>query len=91
MAQKYAKDGLIVLAVNHWDEDKETLTKYVAENKLQQRVLLNGSSVGRELYEVSGIPICFWINRSGVIVDSHVDFEGPEVLDQKTKKLIAGQ
>ena len=91
MAQKYAKDGLIVLAVNHWDEDKETLTKFVADNKLQQRILLNGNSVGKELYEVAGIPTSFWINRAGVIVDSHVDFDGPEVLDQKTRKLIAGQ
>lgn len=80
-----------MLAVNHWDEDKETLAKFVAEGKLQQRVLLNGNSVGRELYEVTAVPTSFWINRAGVIVDSHVEFEGPGVLDQKTRKLIAGR
>ncbi len=75
--------------MNDWDEDKESLAKYVADNKLQQRVLLNGRSVGKSLYGNLGAPSSFWINRAGVIVDSHVGFEGPEVLDQKTKKLIA--
>ena len=79
-----------MLAVNHWDEEKETLVKFVADNKLQQRILMNGSSVGKVLYEIPGVPSSFWINREGVIVDSHIDFDGPEVLDQKTRKLLAG-
>lgn len=89
MAQKYAKDGLVVLAVNMWDEDKATVEKFAADKKLQHRILLNGSSVG-ELYEVTGIPMCFWINRAGIVVDSHVNFDGVETLERKTKKLLAG-
>lgn len=79
-----------MLAVNHWDEDKETLAKFVADNRLQQRVLLNGNSVGRDRYGIPGVPTSFWINRAGIIVDSHEDFDGPDVLDRKTRKLLAG-
>lgn len=79
-----------MLAVNHWDEDKETLSKFVADNRLQQRVLLNGNAVGKDSYGVAGVPSSFWINRAGIVVDSHVDFDGPEILDQKTRKLLAG-
>ena len=80
-----------MLAVNQWDEDKDTLASFAKDLKLHQRILLNGSSVGRGLYGVGGVPASFWIDRSGVVVDSHVDFDGPELLDRKTKKLISSR
>lgn len=78
-----------MLAVNQWDEDKDTLAEFSKEGRLRQRILLEGSTVGKNLYRVSGVPASFWIDRSGIIVDTHVDFEGPEVLNRKTKKLVA--
>ncbi len=89
LQEKHAADGLVVLAVNQWDESKEEVTKFVAQRKLQQRVLLNGGAVGTDLYHVEGVPTCFWIDRSGVVIDSLVDFDGPGPLERKTKELIA--
>lgn len=89
LQQKYAKEGLIVLSINQWDESREEVAKFVAEKKLTHRVLLNGGSVGAELYRIEGVPTCFWVDRSGMVVDSLLDFEGPGVLDQKTKATLA--
>lgn len=89
LQQKYAKEGLVVLSINQWDESKEEVAKFVADKKLKHRVLLNGGSVGADLYHIEGVPTCFWIDRSGVVVDALMDFEGPGVLDKKTKETLA--
>ena len=91
MARKFGRDGLVVLAVNQWDEDRETLARFVADKKLEHRILLEGSSVGRDLYGVSGVPRSFWINAAGVIVDTNGDSTDPAVLERKTKKLVTGR
>lgn len=89
MARKYAKNGLVVLAVNQWDEDRDSLRRFVLDKKLEQLVLLEGSSVGTGLYGVTGVPATFWINRDGVIVDSSRS-GGSGDLEHKTAKLVAG-
>ena len=80
----------MVLAVNAWDEDKDILTSYVTENKLKQRVLLNGSEVVTRFgVPDQRVPTLFWIDRGGVIVDVQVGSGGPEVLATKTKALLS--
>lgn len=91
MARKFGKDGLVVLAINQWDEDRDTLLRFVAEKKLEHRILLEGGAVGRDLYGVSGVPSNFWINREGVIVATNGDSTDPSLLERKTQKLVAGK
>jgi hypothetical protein len=45
--------------------------------------------VGRELYGVSAVPVNFWINRAGIVVDSSGS-EGAGALERKTARLVAG-
>lgn len=89
LVQKYESDGLIVLAVNAWDEPKTMLAQYAKKEGLRQRILLDGSSV-QERYRAPGLPTVIWINRAGVIVDAEVGFGGPGPLDKKTKQLLDG-
>ncbi len=83
---------MIVLAVNAWDEDKEILKQYVEQNKLNQRVLLNGGETS-DLYGIPSrsVPTMLWIDRSGVVVD--IDFGSGDVktLENNTKTLVAGK
>ena len=89
MVDKYAKDGLTVLAVNAADEDEATLKRFVRHQKLKQQVLLNGGSVFEDRYNGKSFPTSLWIDRAGVIVDTEVGYDGPETLDKKTKRLLA--
>jgi len=76
-----------VLAVNAWDEPKKKVAQFVADKKLEHRVLLSGRKVSRE-YGVQGVPTTFWIDRKGVIVDAELGFHGAASLEKKTKRLV---
>ena len=88
LADKYAKQGLVVLAVNAWDEDKNEVKKFAEKNKLKQRILLNGRSVAYERYRVPDIPTTVWIDRAGVVRDMDIGFEDPQAFDEKTTRLL---
>lgn len=88
LAEKYAKDGLVVLAVNAWDEPKNKIADFVKKNALKQKVLLNGGGVFRKTYKLKAIPTVFWIDAQGIIVDTDADFNGPGPLERKTARLV---
>ena len=72
--ERYRDRGFVVLAVNGYDESKETVAKFVEAKKLKQKVLLLGSKVARDLYCVRGFPTTFFIDPEGKIVDRDVGF-----------------
>ncbi len=82
----------MVLAVNAWDEEKEILKQYVEQNKLHQRVLLNGGETC-DRYGIPGrsIPTVLWIDRSGVVVDIDRGASDVKTLENNTKKLVSGK
>ena len=89
MAQKYKGDGLVVLGINSWNEDKQAVSGFIKAGKLTYRNLLNGNSVSQQ-YKVTSVPTTFWIDRKGIIVDSEVGFSmfGASTLESKTKTLL---
>ena len=73
-----------MLGVNAWDEPKEEVSRFAKEHQLQQKILLDGSSV-KALYGVTSIPAVFWIDREGIIRDLEVGFGGPDELKNRTQ------
>lgn len=72
--EKYKDRGLVVLAVNAWDEDEETIRSFMKSKKLAHPVLLNGRSTYYEVYRSRGVPKTYWIDREGKVVGSHLGF-----------------
>ena len=72
--EQYEDDGLVVLAVNAYDEPKEVVGKFAKEKNLRQKFLLMGGDVAREKYGVLAYPTACFIDRSGVIVVRHASF-----------------
>jgi len=93
ITEQYKKDGLVVLAVNSRDDPKEEIAKYVQEHKLQQRILLNGKNVKENVYGMKGIPMVFWINRAGVVVNTQLDYDETlaKTMDEYTRQLVTGK
>ncbi len=91
LAETYKDQGLVVLAVNAWDEDKTILRHFAEKNKLKQRILLEGGDVHADygLTEM-GVPVVLWIRPNGTIADVEFGFNKPQSLERKTKKLVAG-
>jgi peroxiredoxin len=88
LAEQYRDDGLVVLGVSAWDEPKSEVARFVRENRLKYRVLLNGKKVAQQ-YNLLGVPTLFWIDRQGIVVDAEVGFDGPQELERKTRALLA--
>lgn len=85
---EYAAEGLVVLAINSWDEDPASLRRFARESKLKHRILLDGSEVAERYGVGSSVPRLFWIDRSGVIVDSEASFQGLSAMRSKTVRLV---
>lgn len=90
ITEQYKKNGLVVLAVNSRDEPAGEIEQYVNEHNLQQHILLNGRHVKEEVYGMMGIPMLFWINRAGVIVNTLLDYDEAHAirLDDYTRNLV---
>jgi hypothetical protein len=67
MQNKYGPQGLVVLAVNAWDEPKIAVQKFVDEQKTSYRVLLDGGGVAKK-YGIVGLPTTFWVHKDGSVV-----------------------
>jgi hypothetical protein len=89
LADEFKKDGLIVLAVDAWDEGEEGLASYVKSEKLTHRILLEGSEVTEAYGSGSNVPVVLWIDRKGVVVDTEWGYDGAGSLEAKTRKLLA--
>lgn len=76
-----------MLCVNAWDEDRDTIRRFVTEKSLKQRVLLDGSTV-HDAYGLTSIPVSVWIDSAGVIRDVEFGFDGPARLESTTKRFL---
>lgn len=78
-----------MLAINSWDEDRETLIQFATKEKLKHRILLDGSETAEKYGLGRNIPVVLWIDRAGIVVDTEWGFGGAATLERKTKKLLA--
>ncbi|MCP4591382.1 MAG: TlpA family protein disulfide reductase [bacterium] len=88
--QKYAKRGLVVLGVNAWNEPREHVARYVRDNRLTHRILLNGERVAKELYGARSLPATFLIGKDGTIVRRLIGFHESDLrrLDEWIQELL---
>ena len=78
---------MIVLAINAWNEPEGEVKRFVNEQNLKQRMLLEGGETGKR-YGVSSIPTVLWIDPTGTVVDTKLGFHGGGALERKTKRLL---
>lgn len=64
----------MVLAVNGYNESRETIAKFVKDKGLSQKVLLAGAGVARRLYGVQGYPTSYLVDAAGRITERSVGF-----------------
>ncbi len=88
IAEDYKSKGLVVLAVNAWNEEKGTIAKFAAEKGLKQRILLNGQKASLK-FKVNSLPTTLWIGRDGMIKDAEIGFDSEDSLRKKTEAIIS--
>jgi thiol-disulfide isomerase/thioredoxin len=83
--------GLVVWAVDI-KEDKDTVSKFLKENKYSFNVLMDEKGDMLKNYFISGIPTTMIIGRDGTVKDAFVGYGGEDsakALDEAINKALA--
>ena len=87
----FKEKDVIILACNQ-QEDKETVEKFMKENKLNFRALLDSERKAAEQYNVEGIPTTILIDQKGLVRSTDVGFPGTlDELEKKVNELLKGE
>jgi thiol-disulfide isomerase/thioredoxin len=71
VARKHSADGLTVVAVN-MGETKEEILDFLESFDLRFPIAIDGQGTVTRLYGVVGLPMSFFIDRTGVIRYRHI-------------------
>lgn len=91
LQSEFSADGLIVVGVNGFNDDREQIAGFVKDYKVNYPVLMEGRKVADKDYFVTGYPTTFWIDRKGTIVRRSTGFDKSEFEKMKAelKKAMA--
>ena len=73
MQQKYAADGLVIVAVN-LDEQTADAAKFLKEVPADFSIVYDPQGKLAEHYELIGMPTSFLISRDGAVIKKHQGF-----------------
>ncbi len=74
--QQYKSEGFAVLGVSMDDDGWSAVKPYIAERKINYRVLLGNDSVSQLYGGVDSLPTTFMIDREGRLAYTHVGLAG---------------
>jgi cytochrome c biogenesis protein CcmG/thiol:disulfide interchange protein DsbE len=91
LQEKFGDKGFTVIAVNGYDEDRETVAEYLAQEKLKHPVLLMGRGIARSKYQVTGFPTNVWIDAAGNVAHTEVGFTADHysVMEARIQRMLA--
>jgi peroxiredoxin len=79
--------------VDCWERQKDleatiaNAKKFVADNKYEWTVLIDGKNEVVEQYGVEGIPTKFILGKNGRVAFKEVGFNGPEMVEQMVQQI----
>ena len=74
LQEKYGKDGLEIIAVNI-DTKRPDADKFLAQYSSGFTVLFDPKRGVAKTYELKGLPTTFLIDRSGIVISTHLGFQ----------------
>ena len=86
--KQFRSKDVVVLAINADNDGRGRIREFVAENDLQQRMLLRGDGVGFQQYHLKAMPSVYFIDRSGKVVDREVGFRNQSQIEKTLEKVL---
>ncbi len=74
MQEKYAQDGLVIIAVNV-DREVENAAAFLAEYPAKFEIIYDPDAVLAKEYKIEVMPSSFIIGRDGASIDRHAGFK----------------
>lgn len=90
LQNKYGPDGFVILGVAMDDSGEKTISDFAKEMKVNYPVLIGTESVGQLYGGVEGLPMSFFVDRSGKIVDRQFGLVSESTLVEDIKKSLGG-
>jgi peroxiredoxin len=91
LAKQFGEQDLFVVAVNGYDEPRDTVAKFVKEKGLTHSIAMMGSKVAKEKYTVASYPVTFLVDRQGTVVDYHLGWDSGDekILSDSISRVLA--
>jgi len=86
--RKYKDRGFEVLGVSMDDDGWKAITPFVAEKKINYRVVLGDDKTGDLYGSIEALPTTFVIDREGRIASVHVGLSGRKDFEDAIEKLL---
>jgi peroxiredoxin len=86
--QQYKNKGFAVLGVAMDDDGWNVVKPYIAERKMNYRVVLGNDSVATAYGGVDSLPTTFVINQDGKIVTSHIGLVNKDEYQKEIQTLL---
>jgi peroxiredoxin len=87
---KYKDRGFAVVGVSMDEDGWAAVKPYLAERRINYRILLGNDDVGQQYGGVDSLPTSFVIDRDGRIVGQHVGLVSKSDYENEIKELVGG-
>ena len=90
MQKKYGPQGLQIVGVAMDDTDEKEIAEFTHKMGVNYIVLKGSEKVGDLYGGVEGLPLTYYLDRSGKIVDETVGLASESVIEDAVKKALQG-
>jgi cytochrome c biogenesis protein CcmG/thiol:disulfide interchange protein DsbE len=88
--QKYKDRGLVVIGVSMDEEGWSVVKPYVADRRINYRIVVGTEKVGQAYGGVESLPTSFIIDKEGRIVSTHVGLVSKSDYEDEIVQLLGG-
>jgi cytochrome c biogenesis protein CcmG/thiol:disulfide interchange protein DsbE len=89
LQKKYAEQGLQVVGISMDDAEEKEVIDFARKMGVNYPVLRGTEKVADLYGGVDALPMTFWLDRSGKVVDSRVGLESESQIEDSIKKSLA--
>ena len=86
--KKYQDDGLEVIGISLDEEGPEKVKKYVAEHKVNYKIVMGDEKTAEAFGGVIGLPTSFVVDREGKFYSMHRGLVGKDVVEEELLQLL---
>ncbi|PYP87057.1 MAG: alkyl hydroperoxide reductase [Candidatus Angelobacter sp. Gp1-AA117] len=90
LQKKYASQGLQIVGVDIEDIDEKDVVEFTHKMGINYPILLGTEKVADLYGGLNGLPMTFFIDRSGKIIDRHLGLMGADVIEENIQKALQG-